>query len=240
MLDFILFLFLCVVFLLFSLFHFRLYTKYKDLSASFSSLQITCLSYKKQIDEVIETEKAIAFLRHDMRHFLTTLNTFIDSQELSKAKKYIQELITSVNHTCQNHFSSWSTINSILSFYNSLFQEYNIDFKYQMNLHEIPDISDVDITVILSNSLENAIHAVRSLPVEKRHIHLRMYTQNDHLLISLENSYSQKAQIINGIPISTRPNHGYGTRSILKTINKLKGQCLFSQNDDFFLLEIIL
>lgn len=44
---------------------------------------------------------------------------------------------------------------------------------------------------ILSNLLENAMHAVTKLPVEKRIVHLSIFEKGNHLLILQKNPASE-------------------------------------------------
>ena len=44
------------------------------------------------------------------------------------------------------------------------------NFEYSIQLPETLAVSDVDMTAILSNALENAIHAVLKLPEARREI----------------------------------------------------------------------
>ena len=89
-----------------------------------------------------------------------------------------------------------------------------ITFQYTIQIPEKLRISDVDLTALLSNGLENAIHAVSDLSVSKRIIKLDMHMNHDKLLISLKNTYAIKPQIIDGLPYTSEAGHGFGTKSI--------------------------
>ena len=101
-------------------------------------------------------------------------------------------------------------------------------------------MSDVDMTAILSNGLENAIHAVIKLPENKREISLDMHLNDEKLLISLKNTYDQKPDIIDGLPYTSKSGHGFGTRSIWYVAEKLNGSCQFTVTDSYFILRVIL
>lgn len=102
-------------------------------------------------------------------------------------------------------------------------------------------VSDVDLTSILSNALENAIHAASSVQdPKKRIIRLSMIESGDKLLISLKNTCSTPPRFEGGMPVTTEPGHGLGTQSIDYAVRKLNGNCHFSMEGEYFVLQIVL
>lgn len=96
------------------------------------------------------------------------------------------------------------------------------------------------MTAILSNALENAIHAVLKLPEARRKIKLDMRLNEEKLLISLKNTYADKPEFMNGLPYTSEAGHGFGTKSIWYVAEKLNGSCQFSVTDTYFILRVIL
>lgn len=115
-----------------------------------------------------------------------------------------------------------------------------IDFKYSISVQEQLPVSDVDLTSILSNALENAINAVLPLETEKRHIMLNLRMDDGKLLISLKNTFAEKPLFTDGIPISSKKYHGFGTQSIRYITEILNGNCQFSVKDGWFILRVVL
>ena len=144
------------------------------------------------------------------------------------------------DNTIHKCYCNNNTINIILSSYADTFAENETDFHYTIQLPENLPYSDTDITSILSNALENALHAVLLLPAGKRRIELRMIQKSGKILISLSNPYAAKPTLVNGIPVSTKKEHGFGTQSIQYTTEKLNGNCQFIVTDEEFVLQIVL
>ena len=128
----------------------------------------------------------------------------------------------------------------ILSSYENVMEENTIDFSPSICIPERLSVSDVDLTSILSNALENAINAVLPLETEKRHIALHLRMDDGKLLLSLKNTFAEKPIMRDGIPHSNKAGHGFGTQSIRYVTEKLKGNCQFSVKDDWFILRVIL
>ena len=175
-----------------------------------------------------------------MRHFCTAISAYIDSGECDKAKEYISDIISYVDRTATHKFCKNEIVNMILSSYENVMEENLIDFQPSICIPEQLPVSDVDLTSILSNAMENAIHAVLPLETEKRHITLHLRMDDGKLLISLKNTFAEKPVLTDGIPHSSKEGHGFGTQSIRYVTEKLNGNCQFSVKDDWFVLRIIL
>jgi len=67
-----------------------------------------------------------------------------------------------------------------------------------------------------------------------------MTESNGKLFLSLENTFAVKPLIVDGMPVSRKKDHGFGTQSILYTTEKLKGNCHFALDGDRFLLQIVI
>lgn len=127
----------------------------------------------------------------------------------------------------------------IIASYENRIQEGNIDFHYQLTVPKKLAISDIDLTSILSNALENALKAVLLLE-DYRFIQLTIEEKCGKLLISIENNYLNEPIFVDGIPISKEKNHGFGSQSIVYTVDKLNGNCQFSVSNHHFILRIVI
>ncbi len=128
----------------------------------------------------------------------------------------------------------------ILSSHEEQIKQERINFTYAVELPETLPFSDVDITAILSNALENAIKAVVKLPDDDRCIRLDMKMNGGKLLLSLKNRFAEFPVFVNGLPTASMPGHGFGTQSIRYMTEKLNGNCRFSVENDWFVLQVIL
>ena len=125
---------------------------------------------EKEIEAIKRSEYAISILRHDMRHFLNNISSYIENGETEKAQEFISEVISATEKTATQRYCKNEIVNLILSSYQDKIESAGIDFKYSVQVPEQLPYSDVDLTAILSNGMENAIHAVKQLPPGKRNI----------------------------------------------------------------------
>lgn len=131
-------------------------------------------------------------------------------------------------------------VNSVLSIYNMRFEEQRIRWEIQVSIGEKLPCSEMMFCAILSNVLENAMHAVQELPQEKRLIQLALSEKSGHLLLMAKNTVQNAPVFIDGVPVTERSGHGLGARSIVYYVEKLNGQYqFFMENGDFVVMIIL-
>lgn len=231
---------LCIFYILFLFLYFRQYEEKIEAEQRNRLMRMQQTSSKKEIEAIRRSERSIAILRHDMRHFLASLSVLIENGETEKAQEYISGIINSTEKTVSKRYCTNDTINMILSSYEDIISENRIDFRYTLRLPKELPFSDVDITSVLSNAMENAIHAVLPLREEERIIELSIIEKNEKILMSLSNTYAVKPRMSDGFPVTDDKNHGFGTQSIRYAIENMNGNCQFSVTDSRFVLQIVL
>ena len=231
---------LCIFYLLFISLYFKQYEEKLEAEQKNRLMELKRQQYEKELCAIRRSERDISILRHDMRHYLLNLSAYIKSGEDTKAEEYIESLITAADQTATRKYCKNEIVNIIVSSHMETIEREQIDFSYAIDIPDKLPFSDVDITAILSNALENAIRAVSELPTENRIIRLDLRMNGGKLLLSLKNRFAQKPTIIDGLPTSASPGHGFGTQSIRYMAEKLNGNCRFSVNGEWFVLQVIL
>ena len=231
---------LCIAYLLFLLVYFKQYEEKHEAEQRSRMMELQRTQFQKEIEANKRSARAVTLLRHDMRHFLSNISAFIDSGEIDQAKEYIAGIISSVDDTVVRQYCKNEIVNMILFSYEPKIQKHKIDFQYSIQIPEQLSVSGADLTSILSNALENAIHAVTPLEADKRHIVLHLRMHDDKLLISIKNTFAEKPVFIDDLPRSSEAGHGFGTQSIRYVTEKLHGNCQFFMQDDWFILQMIL
>lgn len=231
---------LCLCYFAFCIVYFNQYGEKQKIEARNELLRVRQEQSEKKIEAMRRNEKALSLLRHDMRHFLTNISSYIENGETKKACEYIRSIIETADKTVNKRYCTNDMINMLLSSYEEMMTENNICFRYTIQIPSQLPFSDMDITSILANALENAIHAVLPLDREHRIIELSITEKSDKILFSLANTYFVKPKLVDGLPVSKDKGHGFGTQSIVYTTEKLNGNCQFSVVDERFILQIVL
>lgn len=177
---------LCLTYLMFLFLYFKEYEANKEAEQRNQIIEMKRVQSEKELEALHRSERAVSILRHDMRHFLLSISSYIENNENEKALDYINEVIHTSDKTALQRYCKNNIVNLILSSHEGEMKKKQITFQYTIQIPEKLRISDVDLTALLSNGLENAIHAVSDLPMPKRIIRLDMHMNHDKLLISLK------------------------------------------------------
>lgn len=231
--------FFCIAFLVFCVVYYREYEQKADAERSEQIIRITAEQQAKEMEAIRQNEKALRLLRHDMRHFLSGLARCIQDGDRDKALEMVASYTSQIEAVPVRHFCGCETVNYVLSDFSAKCSAQSIDFVYDVSL----DTLNRDETLfcsILNNALENAFHAQLQLPEEKRCVRLLLKVMDSKLLLAVKNPVAQMPVFSDGLPVSSRPGHGYGSQSIRYMTERLGGSCQFSAQDGLFVLRVIL
>ena len=101
-------------------------------------------------------------------------------------------------------------------------------------------VSDSDLCVLLSNALENALHACQLLDSTKEAfvIDVQFHIRDGHLFLQVENPCKDDILFENGIPVSNEPGHGIGVQSICAIVERYGGMYTFLVQNHHFILRL--
>ena len=231
--------FLCAAYLIFCVIYFQQYEQKADAQRKEQLIRITTEQQAKEITAIKRSEHEVRLLRHDMRLFLNNLSLCIENNDVETARKMIAGISASVDATVLQRYCKNDTINYVLSNFAARCQEQNIRFIANVQLVGEPP-EEILFSTILSNALDNALNAQKELPESKRSIRLMLKTSNGKTLLSVQNPFAKRPDFADGIPVSRKPGHGYGTQSIRYMTERLGGNCMFSTEEDRFLLRVVI
>ena len=231
---------MCLTYLLFLLVYFREYELKNKAEQYNEMIRMQLSSLHTEMESTRKSEQRMSILRHDTRHHLSAIRTLIQQGESDKALEYLNEVSQTYDDTVIKTYCKNEMVNSVLSIYNSRFEERRIHWEVQVSIGEKLPCSEMMFCAILSNVLENAMHAVQELPQEKRLIQLALSEKSGHLLLMAKNTVQNAPVFIDGVPVTERSGHGLGARSIVYYVEKLNGQYqFFMENGDFVVMIIL-
>ena len=181
-----------------------------------------------------------ATYRHDMRHHFMILAEYIQNDETQKALDYIKMAQKDIDSLTPKKYCNNNSTNLILSHYCSLAQRSGIKFDATVKIPEVISLSDTELCTLLSNGIENAINAASRCESGSRWVEIDCRTHKTSLLISIKNSYVGDVRIEGGLPVSDRPLHGFGVKSISSIVERHNGMYSFDTKDGCFTVRLIL
>lgn len=208
-----------------------------------AKLALTMLleSGNKQLAALQATQAQAAVYRHDMRHHLSLIGGYLADGNSKKAEEYVRLAQEDIETITPNLYCGNNTVNLILSSFAAKAKKYGIVFSVDAQLPHSLSISDTELCALLSNALENATGAAKEVMDEKfRNVRVSCHIHKRNLLILVENSFTGKVTMENGLPQSHCEGHGLGVKSIRMIAEKHGGFCSFEARDEIFTLRIVL
>lgn len=178
-------------------------------------------------------------MRHDRRHFEALLFQLLEEGKTEEAKKYLKERLAmepgGMERYCEN-----TTVNAAVSHYVSWAKKEKIQTTVSANIPSGLSVDEMELSIAISNLLENAIYACKKLPESERYLKLTAKYKTQ-LLLEIENSCKNKVPLDeDGHPFSNEKNHGIGTRSVLAFVNKTNSEIHYLSEKNRFRVRMII
>lgn len=175
-------------------------------------------------------------LIHDIKKHLHSINMLNDQNDHEKIAAYIQQLIQSSELKENARLCDNDMLNSILSRYAKQCTEKHISFHVDIRSGTTDFIANHDLTSLFCNLLDNAVEACCHLSESYIEINTTRKEKTPFVVITVINScrnnpFSQQT----GKLLTTKSNknkHGFGIKSIRKTIQKYHGDMQMYYHDD--------
>lgn len=201
------------------------------LDAQFRQTQTEFASLRK-------LQQNAAAYRHDMRHHFALLQGLASRERIEEIKEYLRTAQSDMDAITPVRFCENETVNLILSTFAAKAKQSEIMMTVDAKLPDSLPFSDTEICSLLSNALENAMHACENITgSNERYIKLRMYSRNNKLCIDIRNSYQAEPIFHNGLPVSKEKGHGFGIKSMAHIVEKYGGVYRFSVRDGWFIFQ---
>jgi two-component system sensor histidine kinase AgrC len=185
-----------------------------------------------------QMQQNAAAYRHDMRHHFALLQHLASEGRIKEIKEYLQTAQADMDAITPVRFCKNETVNLILSSFAAKAKQLDIMMTVDAKLPDSLAFSDTELCSLLSNALENAIHACEQIVgIDQRHIKLRMYSRNNKLCIDIRNRYQTEPTFRQGLPVTNEHGHGFGTKSMAQIIERHGGVYMFSISDGWFIFQ---
>ena len=142
--------------------------------------------------------------RHDLRHQLCQLAALAEEGNLEKIKAYLSGAVSRIP-SLELHFCENRAADGVVGHYCALAKREQIPFSVQLDLPECLPVDEINLCLVLSNLLENALEAsLRTAPARRR-IKLTAYLHGNSLaLIRVENTYDGVIREKDGVFLSSK------------------------------------
>ena len=183
------------------------------------------------VDEAKDRYEKTTSFRHDIKNHITVIKGLLEHNKMEQALNYIYDMDNkSIEMSFLCHTNN-PTLDILIENKLGIAKSEGIEVLCSLVLPSSCFINDIDFCIILSNVLDNSLHACRKIPENrKRYIELSGYIQGDFILMEIKNSFDGKK--ISRI--------GIGLSNIKTVAEKYNGTMSYEIQDKTFVLSILL
>jgi two-component system sensor histidine kinase AgrC len=225
-------------YLVFALLYYAEIQKQASIQREHDMLNAQFMQAQAEFVSLRQMQQNAASYRHDMRHHIALLQNLASEGHIEEIEEYLRAAQSDIDAITPMFFCKNETVNLILSSFASKAKQSEVLFIAEATLPESLIFSDTELCSLLSNALENAIHACEKIfDSNERYIKVRMYSKNNKLCIDIRNRYQTEPIFRQGLPVSNEDGHGFGTKSMVHIVEKHGGVCRFSVKDGWFIFQ---
>lgn len=196
---------------------------------------------KKMMTHISESNEKIRHLKHDMKNYLVTTMCLIDNQEYKTAKTYMTELVGNIEEIKSLIILKNATLSSLLNMKLDVCNKENIKWQAEIK-SELSGISDVDISIIIGNLMDNAIEASRKVKTNPM-IEIKIFDIDNQICIIMKNVIEKSVLSSNPNLFTTKKDknsHGIGLMNVKEIVRKYHGFYENVEENNLFITKILL
>ena len=206
--------------------------------------ELGLLQEKMRFDEARYNETSaiwdnIRKVQHDIKQHLTVISGQLDNGETENCKKYVHDLLPTVDRMRALIKSNNPILDYIINA--KLCTLENTQIVISGSVGDLSDIREPDLACLMGNILDNAVEAVGK--ADEKRIELIFAMQNSNRVIICKNTIRESVLKNNTNLISTkldREQHGFGHIIISKIVSDYGGIVDYFEDDDMFGVQVIL
>ncbi|MDO4272424.1 MAG: ATP-binding protein [Eubacteriales bacterium] len=216
-----------------------------------SLLQTQVSAIRQHCDQLQDVNMDMRIIRHDIRHYCQLMENAVlsdDKEEVSHILEQIKNKVSasqSDSDNTENYFpvacQNSSSVNSLLNYYKHMAEKQGISIKLSLVMPEKPSFDIIEFCVLISNGLENAIHACMEIPDEdKRKIVISGEMKQAQFFLEIKNTYHGTIRFQDNRPVTNEKGHGYGVQSICGFASKYNALLDFQADGTWFRLRLLI
>ena len=200
------------------------------------------VGHVEHIEELYDRMRGI---RHDLGNHLTVIERLAEDGKTEELADYIRELGENIERLQPRIKTGNAVTDVVLSETADRCEKEGISFESTFSYPEGLNINPFDMSVILTNALQNAVEA--SSAVSDPEIRIRSVQKERVFIINIRNIVSKRVPIMeDGLPETSKyeSGHGYGIKNIRSIAAKYRGDIEIRQEEKngkpYFIINIML
>lgn len=213
------------------LFFYRKLQQNFRLSTEISLLEQEEHSLNQYVEEAKTRYDETKSFRHDIRNHIAVVKNLLQSGKLEEAVSYMEDMDDMAEKMSFPCSTNNPVVDILVGNKLGIAKSMGIDVDCSLLLPYPCSLKDIDICIILSNALDNAIQAVKRLDAGmEKYIHVSGRIQGDFLMMEIENSFHGKGAF----------KKGTGLSNVKKVAEKYGGAMSIETQENKFVLHVLL
>ena len=213
------------------LFFYRKLQQNFRLSTEISLLEQEEHSLNQYVEEAKTRYDETKSFRHDIRNHIAVVKNLLQSGKLEEAVSYMEDMDDMAEKMSFPCSTNNPVVDILVGNKLGIAKSMGIDVDCSLLLPYPCSLKDIDICIILSNALDNAIQAVKRLDAGmEKYIHVSGRIQGDFLMMEIENSFHGKGAF----------KKGTGLSNVKKVAEKYGGAMSIEAQENKFVLHVLL
>lgn len=199
-------------------------------------IELELVNQKNDIDmqylDLLEKKnETMNIMAHDYKNNVLAIADMSDSPEI---KKYVDDMVGEISKYNRVAKTKNRLLDVIINKYIDICDDKNIKFEITSVSDNFGFMSGYDLSSLFNNVLDNAVEAASES--ENKYIHADISNSiGSYHKLCVVNSCETAPNVKNGTLLTTKSNremHGFGTKSIRKTVNKYDGEMQWDYDDN--------
>lgn len=182
---------------------------------------------KSHIAAVEQLYAQIRALRHDIGNHVQVMEGLLEQGNIAEAQRYLEPLAQSAQALELSVHSGNPVTDVILHEKKRMAQERAIVFEEDFHYPNADAVNAFDLSIVLSNVLDNAIEAAG----EGGYVKISSFRNHNAYLITVENNY-HGALVCDGTSKADREAHGWGLKNVRAVAEQYHGDVVLEQEGD--------
>ena len=194
---------------------------------------------RQHLEEVRSIHNEMRGYKHDFHHHLQALKGQLEAGQVERAIAYLEQLDRSLQTVDTLLKTGNVTVDAILSAKLAQARAAGIAVTAEANLPPELSLTDLELSIVIGNLLDNAIEAAANVDGEK-YIFIKISAYHKMTVVHIENSCG-KVKWKKRMPVSDKgKGRGIGLLNVKQSIDKYDGNLQLKQDGNKFVADLFL
>lgn len=222
-----------------SFWHKRKTRYYRDISEAYARY------YKAEYEQFLnykESQTEMDRFRHDINNHIIIMQELLSGGQYDRALAYMDRLLESKNINYFPVLTGNEITDILVKMKYQKMQDMQIALQVAGNFNVISHMEPMDICVIFSNALDNAIEACEKVE-ENRYIEIAAKEFSCYTMVCLKNPLPEEVRDKKAFSRTSKENkkqHGFGIGNIRMTLAKYQGELSYEQKENEMITRMVL